>query len=54
MFLNPRLAMRIGIQTIYQEHIAFENLNIVENIFTVSEIVKRGVLQKDLNEETDR
>jgi len=44
--LNPHLAMRMGIQTIYQEHIAFENLNIVENIFTGSEIVKRGVLQK--------
>ncbi|HXN07924.1 MAG TPA: ATP-binding cassette domain-containing protein, partial [Nitrospiria bacterium] len=44
--LNPHLAMRMGIQTIYQEHIAFENLNIVENIFTGSEIAKRGVLQK--------
>src|SRR5260370_1345642 len=38
--------MRMGIQTIYQEHIVFENLNIVENIFTGSEIAKRGVLQK--------
>ena len=44
--LNPHLAMRMGIQTIYQEHTVFENLNIVENIFTGSEIVKRGVLQK--------
>ncbi len=44
--LNPRLAMRIGIQTIYQEHVVFENLSIVENIFTGSEIVERGVLQK--------
>jgi ABC-type sugar transport system ATPase subunit len=44
--LNPHLAMRMGIQTIYQEHVAFENLSIVENIFTGSEIVKRGVLQK--------
>ena len=44
--LNPHLAMRLGIQTIYQEHTVFENLNIVENIFTGSEIVKRGVLQK--------
>lgn len=44
--LNPRLSMRMGIQTIYQEHVVFENLNIVENIFTGSEIVKRGLLQK--------
>jgi ABC-type sugar transport system ATPase subunit len=45
--LNPHLAMMLGIQTIYQEHVVFENLNIVENIFTGSEIVKRGVLQKN-------
>jgi ABC-type sugar transport system ATPase subunit len=45
--LNPHLAMRMGIQTIYQEHVAFENLNIVENIFTGSEIVRRGVLRKN-------
>jgi ABC-type sugar transport system ATPase subunit len=45
--LNPRLAMSLGIQTIYQEHVAFENLNIVENIFTGSEIAKRGFLQKN-------
>ena len=32
--LNPHLAMQMGIQTIYQEHTIFENLNIVENIFT--------------------
>lgn len=44
--LNPRLAMQMGIQTIYQEHVIFETLNIVENIFTGSEIAKRGILQK--------
>jgi len=44
--LNPHLAMRMGIQTIYQEHIIFENLSVVENIFTGSEIVKRGLLKK--------
>jgi ABC-type sugar transport system ATPase subunit len=44
--LNPHLAMKMGIQTIYQEHVVFENLDIVENIFTGSEIVKRGLLQK--------
>jgi len=45
--LNPRLAMSLGIQTIYQEHVVFENLSIVENIFTGSEIVSGGFLQKN-------
>lgn len=36
--LNPHLAQSMGIQTIYQEHIVFDNLSIVENIFTGSEI----------------
>ncbi|MBV8585748.1 MAG: sugar ABC transporter ATP-binding protein [Verrucomicrobia bacterium] len=45
--LNPHLAMKMGIQTIYQEHVIFDTLSIVENIFTGSEIVKRGVLQKN-------
>jgi ABC-type sugar transport system ATPase subunit len=44
--LNPHLAIRMGIQTIYQEHVVFENLNIVENIFTGSEIARLGLLQK--------
>ena len=44
--LNPHLAIAMGIQTIYQEHVVFDNLSIVENIFTGSEIVKRGILQK--------
>lgn len=44
--LNPHLAISMGIQTIYQEHIVFENLSVCENIFTGSEIVRRGVLQK--------
>jgi ABC-type sugar transport system ATPase subunit len=44
--LNPHLAIQMGIQTIYQEHVVFETLNIVENIFAGSEIVKRGLLQK--------
>ncbi|HUI69959.1 MAG TPA: sugar ABC transporter ATP-binding protein [Spirochaetia bacterium] len=38
VLLNPRLAQSMGIQTIYQEHIVFDNLSIVENIFTGSEI----------------
>ena len=45
--LTPRLAMKLGIQTIYQEHVVFETLNIIENIFTGSEIAKRGILQRN-------
>src|SRR5208283_447172 len=44
--LNPHFAMKMGILTIYQEHVVFETLSIVENIFTGSEIVSRGLLQK--------
>src|SRR5271165_3391573 len=44
--LNPHFAMKMGIQTIYQEHVVFETLSIVENIFTGSEIVSQGLLQK--------
>jgi ABC-type sugar transport system ATPase subunit len=45
--LSPHFAMKLGIQTIYQEHVVFETLSIVENIFTGSEIVHRGILQKN-------
>ena len=44
--LNPHLAMALGIQTIYQEHIVFDNLSIIENIFTGSEIAHGGILNK--------
>jgi ABC-type sugar transport system ATPase subunit len=44
--LNPRLAISMGIQTIYQEHTVFKHLNIVENIFTGLEIGSNGFLQK--------
>jgi len=44
--LTPHLAISMGIQTIYQEHVVFDNLSIVENIFTGSEIVYHGILQK--------
>ena len=47
VFLSPHFAMKLGIQTIYQEHVVFETLSIVENIFTGSEIVHRGILQKN-------
>ncbi|HEY1478343.1 MAG TPA: sugar ABC transporter ATP-binding protein [Chthoniobacterales bacterium] len=46
VFLSPHFAMKLGIQTIYQEHVVFETLSIVENIFTGSEVVHRGILQK--------
>jgi len=44
--LNPHLAITMGIQTIYQEHIVFENLSITENIFAGLEIDRGGFLQK--------
>jgi ABC-type sugar transport system ATPase subunit len=44
--LTPHLAMDLGIQTIYQEHVIFETLSVMENIFAGAEIVKRGLLQK--------
>jgi ABC-type sugar transport system ATPase subunit len=46
LILNPHFAMQMGIQTIYQEHVVFETLSIAENIFTGSEIVRHGLLQK--------
>jgi ribose transport system ATP-binding protein len=36
----------MGIQTIYQEHIVFDNLSIIENIFTGSEIARGGFLNR--------
>jgi ABC-type sugar transport system ATPase subunit len=44
--LSPHVALNLGIQTIYQEHVVFETLSIVENIFTGLEIVRRGIMQK--------
>ena len=44
--LNPRLAISMGIQTIYQEHTVFKHLSITENIFTGLEISRNGILQK--------
>ncbi len=45
--LNPNAAMKLGIQTIYQEHMVFGSLSVTENIFAGMEITKKGVLQKD-------
>ena len=44
--LSPHIAISLGIQTIYQEHTAFNELNITENIFTGLEISKHGLVQK--------
>ena len=38
--LNPRLAIELGIQTIYQEHNIFPHLSVAENIFAGLEIMK--------------
>jgi ribose transport system ATP-binding protein len=44
--LTPHLAISLGIQTIYQEHIVFNSLSIIENIFAGSEILRGWVLNK--------
>ncbi len=44
--MSPHLAMSIGIQTIYQEHMVFGYMNIAENIFAGMEIDKGGFVQK--------
>ncbi|PYE93328.1 ribose transport system ATP-binding protein [Rhizobium sp. PP-F2F-G38] len=41
--LTPRSALRMGIHTIYQEHIVFNDLDITENIFTGSEMSRWGL-----------
>lgn len=40
---NPRVAMQLGIQTIYQEHTLFPYLSVMENLFTGNEI-ERGII----------
>ncbi len=44
--LTPHTALRVGIHTIYQEHIVFNALSITENIFAGAEITRRGLLQR--------
>ncbi len=52
--LTPRLAIQLGIQTIYQEHFVFNSLNITENIFAGSEIARRGFMQrKEMRRQTE-
>ncbi|NLD58306.1 MAG: sugar ABC transporter ATP-binding protein [Clostridiales bacterium] len=44
MVLTPRLALELGIQTIYQEFNVFPDLSVTENIFAGLEIVGRGMV----------
>ncbi len=51
--LTPHTALGMGIHTIYQEHIVFNDLSVTENIFTGSEISRWGVLQhKEMRSQT--
>ncbi len=43
---NPRAAMQMGIQTIYQEHTLYPDLNVIENLFTGQELEKGIILDK--------
>jgi len=52
--LTPSTALRMGIHTIYQEHIVFNALNITENIFAGAEIARHGLLQrKEMRRQTE-
>ncbi len=52
--LTPNTALRMGIHTIYQEHIVFNALNITENIFAGAEVARRGWLQrKEMRRQTE-
>jgi len=52
--LTPRTALRMGIHTIYQEHIVFNDLDIAENIFAGAEISRWGLQQrKEMRRQTE-
>ncbi|WP_027630185.1 sugar ABC transporter ATP-binding protein [Ruminiclostridium cellobioparum] len=44
--LNPALCMKLGIQTIYQEHTLMQNMSVMENLFIGKEVTKRLVLDR--------
>ncbi|HVO19998.1 MAG TPA: sugar ABC transporter ATP-binding protein [Anaeromyxobacter sp.] len=44
--LTPHLALGLGIQTIYQEHIVFDSLSVMENIFMGLEVARGGFLDR--------
>jgi len=51
--MNPHTAMRMGIQTIYQEHNLFPLLNVVENLYAGNQIMKGLVIdEKKMVEKT--
>ncbi|MBN1299437.1 MAG: sugar ABC transporter ATP-binding protein [Actinobacteria bacterium] len=53
VFSHPAIAMKLGIQTIYQEHTIFPTLDITENIFVGMEITKNGMMRKaEMNKQT--
>lgn len=44
--MTPRLAMKLGVQTIYQEHNLYPLLNVVENLFSGNELANGIILNK--------
>jgi len=53
--LTPVTALRMGIHTIYQENIVFNDLNVAENIFAGAELTRRGLLQrKEMRRRTEQ
>ncbi|MEX6508671.1 sugar ABC transporter ATP-binding protein [Jiella sp. M17.18] len=52
--LTPRAALKLGIHTIYQEHVVFPDLTITENIFAGSEITRFGLMQRQAMRERTR
>ncbi|PYG90388.1 ribose transport system ATP-binding protein [Ruminiclostridium sufflavum DSM 19573] len=44
--LNPALCMKLGIQTIYQEHTLMQNMSIMENLFIGKEVTNKIILDR--------
>lgn len=44
--MTPRLAMQLGVQTIYQEHNLYPLLNVVENLYNGNELSRGIILNK--------
>jgi len=52
--LTPLAALKMGIHTIYQEHIVFDALSVTENIFAGKEITRWGLQQrKEMRRQTE-
>lgn len=52
--LTPRLAMEMGVQTIYQEHNLFPYLTVQENLFSGNELVRSGRIDRSAMERRTR